>query len=118
MAHQHFYPYWPFFIDVDLPAPQYNSLLPLADLATESAKIPLGPLFNVMLQLRSVFLPVFNLDFLEIPRLPVKTHQTTDEQLRTVFGGFGKGLVKKGGVANGAVDYAVKDVRKGLALRS
>ena len=87
--------------------PQHDSLLPLAHLATESAEFSSGPSFNIMLQTRPVFLPVFDLDLLEMPRLPVKTHQTTDEQLRTVFGGFGKGLVEEEGVPDRAVDHTV-----------
>lgn len=98
--------------------PQHDSLLPLADLATESAEFSFGPSFNIMLQLRPVFLPVFDLDLLEMPRLPVKTHQTTDEQLRTIFGGFRKGLVEEKGIPNGAVEHTVKDVCEGLALWS
>lgn len=64
-----------------------------------------------MLQLRSVFLPVFDLDLLEMPRFPVETHQATDKQLRTVFGGFGKGLVEEESIANGPIENAVEDVR-------
>ena len=44
-------------------------------------------------------------------------HDAADEQLGALFAGFeGDGLLEEEGVAYGAVDDAVEDVREGFAL--
>ena len=46
----------------------------------------------------------------------MEAHQAADQEIGAVFGCFGQGLVEQEGIADGAVENAVEDVGKGLAL--
>ena len=73
--------------DQDLNPPTLHLNLTQPD--TESPKFALRPVFNSALQANIIFLLIRNLDSFHMFRLPVKPHQSADEQIVAVFRRFG-----------------------------
>lgn len=69
-----------------------------------------------MREIGTIFPPILELDFLEMSRFPVESHQTTDEKLGTIFGCLCQGLTEQKSIADGTIEHSVEDVCKGFAL--
>jgi hypothetical protein len=75
---------------------------------------------NRLFQQLPVSLAELPLHHAQMPRFPVKPHQTRYQQLGPLLAGprLAERLVQEQSVAHGAVDYPVQDVREGFALPS
>lgn len=89
---------------------------PTAQAQTKFPKIAFRTLLYLMFKLLTIFASILLLDFLQMLRLPVKTHKPADQEFSTIFTRLVDGLVEEKSVADRTVEDAVEDMSEGFSL--